>query len=119
MVMSVKKPPDPRKRSQSVSVRKQMDGHLTVFNEKALVLSSRGRAHHDLDILDTSSLSYRPVDSRRGSCCCNGSEIQFQISNLPEKHVRRSPARISTALVLVTINHTQTRETSSSLDHRD
>lgn len=89
---------------------------LTILDEDALMLCSCGRAHHNMDILDTRGLTRGPVDTR----CTRGSwdvcQVQLQVSDLSEEHVCRYPALVAITLVLITVNQTKSSEACSGFD---
>lgn len=64
----------------------------------------------DLNILNARGLGCGPVNtgSRRG--CRNSSQVNNQVPNLAKENVGGSPPLVSTTLILITINYTQTRE---------
>lgn len=81
------------------------------------MLGSSGRAHDNLNILDTGSLTNWPVNTRSRGCSCNARQVQLEIPNLSEEDICGGPTLITAALVLVAINQTQARESRGSLDH--
>ena len=81
------------------------------------MLCPSGRTHMNLDILNTCRLTHRPMNTRSSSTRRDGGQVKDQVSNLLEEYICRCPALISITLILVSVNHAESREARSGLEN--
>ena len=82
------------------------------------MLRPRARTHPDLDILNARSLPGRPMNTGGSSARRYSSQIEDQIANLPEEDIRRYPALVTVALILIAVYQTKSCESWRRLDDR-
>lgn len=89
---------------------------LTILDEDALVLRARALTHMNHDILNAGRLRGGPVNPscRRGRGDIG--QVKNEVPNLTEEHIRRTPALVTIALVLITIDQAHAGEAGSRLN---